>query len=135
MLTQLAVNKKSPVGYRLSAISFDPKTGKPTADVGSTDALSDIMSNNPDNGACPDNCFRPAGLAWDAAGRLWMTSDTTGEIYVLQKNAGTPTATSSGTIVTSTNAPGNGAGTLWGKSTAAFCYGAAALVGVFFVAV
>lgn len=116
----------------MSAISFDPKTGKPTADSSSTDALSDIFSNN---GGCPDNCFRPAGLAWDSAGRLWMTSDTTGEIYVLKKSAGTPTTTASGTIVTSTSAPGNGAGTLWSKSTAAYCYGAAALVGAFFMTV
>lgn len=86
-------------------LSFDPATGEPVAGPSSTTALSDIISN-PNNTACPGQCFRPAGLAWDAQGRLWMTSDTTGEIYVLKKtSASTPTATSSGSIVTSTNAP------------------------------
>lgn len=33
---------------------------------------------------CPDDCFRPVGLAWDSKGRLWFSSDSTGEIYVLQ---------------------------------------------------
>lgn len=43
------------------------------------------MLTNADITACPDGCFRPAGLAFDGSGRLWMTSDSTGEIYVLQR--------------------------------------------------
>ena len=43
---------------------------------------------NPDLGKCPDECFRPVGLAWDEEGRLWVTSDSTGEIYVLRKVEG-----------------------------------------------
>lgn len=46
--------------------------------------MLDIMTN-PDNTVCPGDCFRPAGLAFDSAGRLWMSSDTTGEIFVLAK--------------------------------------------------
>lgn len=40
---------------------------------------------NPDLSKCPDECFRPVGLAWDGEGRLWVTSDSTGEIYVLRR--------------------------------------------------
>jgi glucose/arabinose dehydrogenase len=119
-------DKTSPVGYRLSVLSFDPTTGEPTADASSTTALSDIMTN-PDHKVCPDKCFRPAGLTFDTKGRLWMTSDTTGEIYVLQKTSSTPTATTSGTIVTATGNP-NSASTLWQKTTAGLCYGAAIVV-------
>jgi hypothetical protein len=119
----------NPVGYVLSVISFNPTTGEPTADASSTTALSSIMSN-PDLKVCPDKCFRPVGLAWDSKGRLWMSSDSTGEIFVLQKNAttATGTATASGTVVTATGKP-NAAGTMWQKSTAALCYGAALVVG------
>ncbi|KAK4211526.1 soluble quino protein glucose/sorbosone dehydrogenase [Rhypophila decipiens] len=80
-------NKKSPAGYRVSAIPFDSAKGQPKASVAdshSPDAMIDIMTN-PDNTVCPGNCFRPAGLAFDSAGRLWMSSDTTGEIFVLTK--------------------------------------------------
>ncbi|KAH8896680.1 soluble quino protein glucose dehydrogenase [Thozetella sp. PMI_491] len=94
-------DKTDPVGYRLSSIAFNAATGEPVAASDSTTALSDIISN-PDHTKCPDNCFRPVGLAWDSAGRLWMSSDTTGELYVLQKTSSTPTATASGTIVTPT---------------------------------
>ena len=55
---------------------------------------------NPDLTKCPGQCFRPAGLAFDAKGRLWMSSDTTGELFVLEKKAEKPTTTASGTLVT-----------------------------------
>lgn len=118
----------NPVGYRLSAVSFDPATGAPTADASSTTALSDVMTN-PDLSACPGSCFRPVGLAWDSSGRLWMSSDSSGEIFVLQKStAATPTATASGTVVTATG-KASAAGSVWQRSTALLCYGAALLVG------
>lgn len=36
-------------------------------------------------GNCPGNCFRPAGLAIDSEDRVWFSSDSTGEIFVLQR--------------------------------------------------
>lgn len=117
----------NPVGYRLSVISFDPATGAPTADNSSTTALSDIMSN-PDLSVCPGKCFRPVGLAWDSKGRLWMSSDSSGEIFVLQKSTATPTATASGTVVTATG-KASAAGAVWQRATAGICYGAALLAG------
>lgn len=119
------VNKKAPAGYRVSSIEFDAQTGQPKADASNAhDALADIMTN-PDDSVCPGNCFRPAGLAFDQAGRLWMTSDTTGEIYVLQKTGG-----DTGTFVMPEGADENGAGRLlggWGGQ--AVLYGVVGVVG------
>ncbi|KAF2455199.1 soluble quino protein glucose/sorbosone dehydrogenase [Lineolata rhizophorae] len=81
-------NSPDPVGYRLSVVPFGP-SGQPTAPSTSTTAARPILSNE-DLDSCPDDCFRPAGLAWDNAGRLYMTSDSTGEIYVLVRADGAP---------------------------------------------
>ena len=48
-------------------------------------AASAIVGNS-DVDDCPGNCFRPVGLAWDKAGRLYFSSDSTGEIYVVVKD-------------------------------------------------
>jgi hypothetical protein len=80
------------VGYKLASLSFS--NGQPTASSDSRDALVDVMST-PDLSVCPDKCFRPVGLAWDAKDRLFMSSDTTGEVFVLARKSG------GGTFVTS----------------------------------
>jgi hypothetical protein len=54
-------------------------------------AAKDIMMNA-DAADCPGSCFRPVGLAWGKDGRLFMTSDTTGDIYVLMKDGSKGTA-------------------------------------------
>ncbi|KAF2869749.1 hypothetical protein BDV95DRAFT_497230 [Massariosphaeria phaeospora] len=81
-----AANRDSPIGYKLSVIPFDG-AGSPTAASTSNTAALDIVSNA-DLSRCPDSCFRPAGLAWDGQGRLFMSSDTTGEIYVVVREDG-----------------------------------------------
>lgn len=50
------------------------------------DAASAIL-RNPDLSNCPDNCFRPVGLAWDSKDRLWFSSDSTGELFVLARDS------------------------------------------------
>jgi hypothetical protein len=79
-------NREDPIGYKLSMVEFDG-TGSPRAAANSTTAAVDIVSNT-DLSACPRNCFRPVGLAWDAQGRLFMSSDSTGEIYIITKTDG-----------------------------------------------
>ena len=74
------------MGYKLSMVEFDGN-GSPSAAADSTTAAVDIVSN-PDLSECPDNCFRPAGLAWDSQGRLYMSSDSTGEIFVITREDG-----------------------------------------------
>jgi hypothetical protein len=57
---------------------------------------------NADNSVCPDQCFRPVGLALDSKDRIFMSSDATGEIYVLAKTGASATTTSGGASPTST---------------------------------
>ena len=80
-------NRDEPIGYRLSVVSFDAAKGEPAEPADSTAAAVDVLTNQ-DTSQCPRACFRPVGLAFDPAGRLFMTSDSTGEIYVLQRESG-----------------------------------------------
>lgn len=104
-------NKSPPDGFRLSKVGFDPQTGmaffpsafpsmhplhlstrtrptdptstgQPIEPATSTTAAQNIMYNA-DNEGCPNRCFRPVGLAWDAKGRLFMASDNTNEIWII----------------------------------------------------
>ncbi|KAF2018953.1 soluble quino protein glucose dehydrogenase [Aaosphaeria arxii CBS 175.79] len=79
-------NKEDPVGYSVSVVKFG-SDGQPTEGSTSTSALSPILSNS-NTDECPGSCFRPAGLAWDKKGRLYMSSDATGEIYVITQSSG-----------------------------------------------
>ncbi|KAF7548798.1 hypothetical protein G7Z17_g6839 [Cylindrodendrum hubeiense] len=77
-------NRDDPVGYVISSISF--KDGHPVEPSNSMDAATPILSNA-DLSKCPDECFRPVGLAWDSKDRLWFSSDSTGEIFVLSSSS------------------------------------------------
>lgn len=104
-------NRDDPAGYKVSAIAFDPATGEPVAPSNSTTGYIDIVSNA-DLTQCPTHCFRPVGLAFDSAGRLWFSSDSTGEVYVITRDGSsggsvqdaTPSAAASG--ASPTVAPG-----------------------------
>jgi hypothetical protein len=122
------------VGYRISSIAFDAARGEPIAAPDSNNALADVLTNQ-DTTACPDRCFRPVGLAFDSAGRLWMSSDSTGEIYVLQRTGGS----GSGVFVQpggSSGGGGNNGGNnnaaigLWTKETMLLGWSVAAALGV-----
>jgi len=95
-------DRTNPVGYKISAIQF--ANGDPVATSDSTAALTDILSNA-DNSQCPNSCFRPVGLVQDGKGRIFMTSDATGEIYVLMKSAASNTSTSGTAAGTPTSRP------------------------------
>ncbi|KAL7946591.1 soluble quino protein glucose dehydrogenase [Trichoderma barbatum] len=82
-------NRDDPTGYRIVSLAFG-SDGQPTAPQNSSGAATDIIAN-PDVSNCPDECFRPVGLAWDSFGRLWFSSDATGEIFVLERTNGTET--------------------------------------------
>lgn len=47
--------------------------------------MVDILANA-DNSVCPDHCFRPVGIAFDDQGRLFVSSDASGEIYVVVRD-------------------------------------------------
>ncbi|KAK9424196.1 putative Glucose sorbosone dehydrogenase [Seiridium unicorne] len=117
-------DRDNPVGYMLSSVEF--ANGQPVAASDSTDSLKNIISNA-DNSACPDHCFRPVGLALDSQGRLFMSSDATGEIYVLAQaevtTTGGPTTsgTPSGTLVTPSATDSGNVGS-YGRILAARAY-------------
>ncbi|KAH7085395.1 hypothetical protein BKA63DRAFT_17080 [Paraphoma chrysanthemicola] len=75
-------NRSPADGYRLSRVAWNKATGMPVEPVTSTTAALNIMFNA-NNANCPNSCFRPAGLAWDSKGRLFMTSDSTNEIWII----------------------------------------------------
>jgi hypothetical protein len=79
-------NRDEPIGYKLSVIAFDGN-GSPVEPANSNNSAVDVVSN-PDVSVCPDDCFRPVGLAWDSQGRLFFSSDATGEIYVVVREDG-----------------------------------------------
>ncbi|EFQ27763.1 hypothetical protein CGRA01v4_02823 [Colletotrichum graminicola] len=74
-------NRQPPDGYRLSKVEFGVD-GQPTAASTSKSAETRVAWNS-ENAVCPGSCFRPVGLAWDKEGRLFMVSDSTGELFVL----------------------------------------------------
>lgn len=87
---------RSPTtGFKLVQVPFSKGTDgsyKPSAGLSQTQ-YTDVMWN-PDVTKCAGNgpvassgCFRPAGLLFDSAGRLYMTSDTSSnaELWILGK--------------------------------------------------
>ncbi|KAI1497949.1 soluble quino protein glucose/sorbosone dehydrogenase [Biscogniauxia marginata] len=73
-------NRQPPDGFRLGKIDFE--SGQPVAEVSDTAAVTYIVQNQ-DVTQCPGACLRPVGLAFDKQGRLFMTSDASGELYVI----------------------------------------------------
>ena len=69
------------------------ENGEPVAKPDNNSAITDIFGNA-DNSVCPDSCFRPVGMAFDGEGRLFVSSDATGEIYVVERDSTSPGATS-----------------------------------------
>jgi hypothetical protein len=119
MLT-LCRNRDVPSGYKLAMVPF--QNGQPVAAPDNTTAAMDVFANV-DNTKCPDNCFRPVGLAFDGKGRLFMSSDSTGEIYVITRDSGS-TSNSNSTQKTPT-----GAGARIGSATSNSLLGVAAILG------
>ncbi|KAI0484119.1 L-sorbosone dehydrogenase [Xylariaceae sp. FL0804] len=95
-------DRTDPVGYKVSVVQFGggDDVGQPTEPSTSTTAAADVVANR-DNSVCPDDCFRPVGLAVDKSGRIFMSSDASGEVYLITKTSGGATTTSSGSAPSS----------------------------------
>ncbi|KAL8799369.1 MAG: hypothetical protein Q9182_005941 [Xanthomendoza sp. 2 TL-2023] len=108
-------DRTNPIGYKLSVIPF--ANGEPVAAPDNKTATSDILINT-DNSKCPRNCFRPVGIAFDQQGRLFMSSDSTGEIYVVVKDQTSQgsTGSSSSGAPPPTGSPASGASQLTASS-------------------
>lgn len=89
-------DRTNPVGYKVSVLQF--ANGEPVAPSNSTTSLTDVFTNA-DNSRCQAQCFRAVGLALDNQGRLFVSSDSTGEVYVIQREgtaSGGASSTTSG---------------------------------------
>lgn len=96
-------DRTSPVGYKVSLIQF--ASGTPVAKADSNTSTTDIFTNV-DTSKCPSNCFRPVGLAFDSQGRMFVSSDASGEIYVvLREQTATSTVSSTATGSAPTSPP------------------------------
>lgn len=97
-------NSPDPVGYKLSVIDFS-EDGEPVDEVTSTTAATDIFGNE-DISRCAADCFRPVAMAFDSQGRIFMTSDSTGEVYMIARDEGateTEPGTETGSAPTSSS--------------------------------
>jgi len=90
-----SAGRKPVRGFGVVRIPWGTSTNAPRALPDSRNGYEYIIQAA-DLNACPGNCIRPVGLQFDASGRLYITSDTTGagEIIVLQdsKAAGASSA-------------------------------------------
>jgi glucose/arabinose dehydrogenase len=100
-------NRDDPIGYKLSLVQFH-ENGLPIDPVTSKTAARDILWNR-DLSRCPDNCFRPVAMAIDQHGRIFMSSDASGEIYLISRTSGSldGSATTSTTGAMTTGAAGS----------------------------
>ncbi|KAK6539350.1 hypothetical protein TWF694_009580 [Orbilia ellipsospora] len=96
-------NRAVPVGYHVVKVDF--ANGQPVDKNDSSTAAMEIMAN-PDLTMCQSACFRPVGLGFDTAGHLWMSSDATGEIYVIRKSDGSGVAAYTSTAAVTGPTPG-----------------------------
>ena len=83
-------DRLTPVGYKMSLVAFN-LDGEPVDDLDSKTAAIDIFANQ-DNSLCPDNCFRPVGMAIDPRGRIFVSSDASGEVYLITKASNSDTS-------------------------------------------
>ncbi|KAK4157054.1 hypothetical protein C8A00DRAFT_12065 [Chaetomidium leptoderma] len=108
-------NRDHPAGYKLSYVDFSAETGEPVAASDSLTAVKDVLTA-PDVSACgggapggPAACFRPVGMAFDATGeRLFVSSDATGEIWVVMRDGHGDDGSSTTTTTTGAGGGNNG---------------------------
>ncbi|KAI0508837.1 soluble quino protein glucose dehydrogenase [Xylaria bambusicola] len=81
-------NRDMPTGYKVVAVPFAQGPDgayAPTAASWSVRGSIDVFYP-PDETACSsETCVRPVGLAFDGAGRLYVTSDASGEVFLLSQ--------------------------------------------------
>ncbi|KAI0400145.1 soluble quino protein glucose dehydrogenase [Xylaria palmicola] len=81
-------NRQPPTGYKVVAVPFSQLADgsyAPTAASWSVRGSIDVFYP-PDESQCTSStCIRPVGLTFDSAGRLYVTSDTSGELFLLSQ--------------------------------------------------
>ncbi|KAL7629820.1 hypothetical protein AAE478_001343 [Parahypoxylon ruwenzoriense] len=81
-------DRQPPVGYKLVAVPFtrsEEGIYTPVAQANSASGYVDVFYPLDEGKCSSSSCVRPVGLVFDAAGRLYMTSDTSGEVFMLSR--------------------------------------------------
>ncbi|KAJ3042881.1 hypothetical protein HDV00_006442 [Rhizophlyctis rosea] len=92
-------NRDPPTGYKVVSVpGRKSKTGgwEPLGNLQSKEKrYEDLLWNQGGAEGCGSgSCFRPVGLAWSADGRrLFVSSDATGEVFVLRRRMGSGSTT------------------------------------------
>ncbi|KAF8707850.1 pyrroloquinoline quinone binding, partial [Rhizoctonia solani] len=71
------------LGYKVVRIPWN--NGAPAASADSRNGYETVVGA-PDLSQCPNGCIRPVGVAFDRLGRLFVSSDTTGEIFIVENS-------------------------------------------------
>ncbi|CAE6424975.1 unnamed protein product [Rhizoctonia solani] len=96
-------NREPPTGYKVVRIPFNNSV--PAASVDSRNGYETVVAA-PDLSRCPNGCIRPVGLAFDRLGRLFVSSDTTGEIFIVESSEAPDAASPSAGFVNRVNLAG-----------------------------
>ncbi|TFK61401.1 soluble quino protein glucose dehydrogenase [Pluteus cervinus] len=76
-------NREPPAGYGVVRIPWSGDDSVPQAKSDSKTGYEYVVQA-PDMNACPSGCIRPVGLEFDQLGRLFVSSDATGEVFVIE---------------------------------------------------
>ena len=105
------------IGYKLSVVQFE--NGQPVDASDSLTSATDIVANE-DNSVCPDDCLRPVAMAFDGQGRIFLSSDSSGEIYLVTRDASNNATGTSTSASPSASATETSAGVFYGPPSARF---------------
>ncbi|KAI8626559.1 soluble quino protein glucose dehydrogenase [Xylariaceae sp. FL1651] len=81
-------DRQPPTGYKVVAVPFAQDPGgsyAPTAASWSRRGTIDVFYPPYETQCSSSTCIRPVGLVFDALGRLYVTSDTSGEVFLLSQ--------------------------------------------------
>ncbi|TRX93512.1 hypothetical protein FHL15_005484 [Xylaria flabelliformis] len=81
-------NRQPPTGYKVVAVPFaqgPDGSYAPEAASWSTRGSIDVFYPLDETQCSSSNCLRPVGLVFDAAGRLYVTCDASGELFLLSQ--------------------------------------------------
>jgi len=73
-------DRKPPTGYGVVNVPF------PIKKVSSTPLGYSFIVQAKDLNSCPGSCIRPVGLAFSADGKLYVSSDSSGELFVIERS-------------------------------------------------
>lgn len=84
-----AHDRKPPTGFAVVRVPFARASGGSYAPVAARNQKGyvKILTPRASNGATctPTTCIRPVGLVFDSTGRVYMTSDASGELFRIEK--------------------------------------------------